>query len=157
MNKPEQVRALLLSAVPHLRRNPNELHVFVKNGKVVASAAKKNLSFEYQFDLVIIVTDYAEHTDTLMVPLLAWVAEHQPELLTNPDKRQNGIRFDVEMINKKLVDIEISISLTERVKVTPVEGGRTVEHLAEPPFDPYGGYDWTLFVDGEQMIPPGGE
>ncbi|MFP2768328.1 phage tail protein [Oceanisphaera sp. KMM 10153] len=155
MNKPEQVRTLLLSAVPHLKRNPNELHVFVKNGRVVASAAKQNLSFEYQFDLVVVVTDYADHADRIMVPLLAWVAEHQPELITNPDKRESGVRFTVEMINKKLVDIEISLSLTERVKVTPVEGGRTVEHLPEPT-DPYNGFDWSLFAVGEQL-PPGDE
>ena len=157
MNKPEELRTLLLSAVPHLKQNPNELHVFIKNGNVVATAAKKNLSFEYQFDLVIIVTDYAEHPDKLMVPLLAWVAEHQPELLTNPEKRQNGIRFAVEMINKKLVDIEISLSLTERVRVTAVEGGREVEHLAEPKFDLYEGFDWTLFIAGEQFGQSAGE
>lgn len=157
MNKPEQIRALLLSAVPHLARNPNDLHIFVDQGKVVASAARQNLSFEYQFDLSVVVLDYADHADTIMVPLLAWVAQHQPELLTNPDKRQNGIRFRVEMINKNKADIEITISLTERVKVTAVEGGRTVEHLPEPPADPYAGFDWTLFIDGEQMTLPGDE
>jgi hypothetical protein len=157
MNKPEQVRALLLAAVPHLARNPNDLHVFIEQGKVVATGARQNLSFEYQFDLVVIVTDYAGHADSLMVPLLAWVAQHQPELITNPEKRKNGIGFRVELINRKLVDIEISIPLTERVKVTPVEGGRTVEHLPEPPLDPYADFDWTLFIQGEQVNPPPGD
>lgn len=155
MNKPENLHALLINAVPHLKRNPNELHVFIKNGRVVGSAAKLNLSFEYQFDVIIIVTDYADELDQIMVPLVAWVAEHQPELLTNPDKRESGIRFTVDRINKDLVDLEISIPLTERVKVTAVAGGREVEHLPEPPFDPYADFDWTLFVKGEQVIAPG--
>lgn len=154
MNKPEQLRALLLSAVPHLKQNPNDLQLFVDQGKVVATGAGRNLSFEYQFNAIVLVTDYAEHADTLMVPLLAWVAEHQSELLTNPDKRENGIRFRAEMINKNKADIEVTIPLTERVKVTPVVGGRTVEHLPEPPFDPYSDFDWTLFVAGEQIMPP---
>lgn len=155
MNKPEQIRSLLLAAVPHLARNPEDLHVFVRNGRVVATAAANNMSFEYQFDLTVVVTDFADHSDRIMVPLLAWVAEHQPELLTNPSKRQNGIRFEVEMIDKGKADIEISLELTERVKVTPVTGGRTVEHLPEPPLDPYYGFEWELYIKGEQVNPSG--
>lgn len=156
MNKPEQVRTLLLSAVPHLKRNPNDLQLFVDQGKVVATGAGRNLSFEYQFNVIVLVTDYADHADTIMVPLLAWVAQHQPELITNPDKRENGIKFRAEMINKKQADIEVTLPLTERVKVTPVDGGRTVEHLPEP-IDPYSEFDWSLFVTDTPMTPPGGE
>lgn len=157
MNKPEQVRALLLSAVPHLARNPNDLHIFVDSGKAVATGAAQNLSFEYQFDLTIIVVDYADHADTLIVPLLAWVAQHQPELLTNPEKRESGIRFRAELIDKHKADIEITLELTERVLVTAVEGGRTVKHLPEPPLDPYSGFNWELYIQGEQVTPPGAE
>lgn len=157
MNKPEQVRALLLAAVPHLARNPNDLQIYIDQGRLVATGARQNLSFEYQFNLVILVTDYADHADTIMVPLLAWVAQHQSELFTNPDKRQDGIKFRAEIINKNKADIEITIPLTERVLVTAVEGGRTVEHLPEPPLDPYAGFDWTLFIQGEQVSPPPGD
>lgn len=154
MNKPEELRALLLNAVPYLKRNPNDLQIYIDQGKVVATGAGQNLSFEYQCNVIILVTDYADHPDTIIVPLVAWVAEHQPELLTNPDKRQNGIKFRAELISKSKTDIEVTIPITERVKVTAVEGGRTVEHLPEPPFDPYSGYQWESFVTGEQMSPP---
>ncbi|MDO6525441.1 phage tail protein [Motilimonas sp. 1_MG-2023] len=156
MNKPEELRALLLAAVPHLARNPSNLQIFIEQGKIVATGAGQNLSFEYQCDVIILATDYAEHADTLIVPLMAWVAKHQPELLTNPDKRQNGVKFRAELISKKKSDIEITIPITERVLVTPVEGGRTVKHLPEPLFDPYSGFEWKLFIDGEQVPTPEG-
>lgn len=151
MNKPEEIRALLLSSVPHLRRNPSDLQIYIDQGKVVATGAAQNLSFEYQCDVIILVTDYAGHTDDIIVPLVAWVSQHQPELLTNPDKRQNGIKFRAELINKKKSDIEVIIPITERVLVTPVTGGREVTHLPEPPFDPYSGFEWELFIKGEQV------
>lgn len=154
MNKPNAIRQLLTQAVPHLARNPGDLHIFIEGGNIEASAARHNLSFEYQFNLVVLVTDYADHADTLLVPLLAWVAEHQPELLTNPDKRKTGIRFRAELLSHQTADIEITLALTERVRVTATEAGRTVEHLPEPPFDPDNGVDWTLFIQGEQVSPP---
>lgn len=155
MNKPEELRDLLLNAVPYLRINPNNMQVYIDRGKVVATGAGLNLSFEYQCDVIILVTDYAAHADTIIVPIMAWVARHQPELLTNPEKRQNGVKFRAEYINKSKADIEITIPITERVKVTAVEGGRTVEHLPEPPLDPYSDFEWELYVKGEQVLPAG--
>lgn len=157
MNKPEQVRALLLAAVPHLARNPNDLHICIDQGKLVATGAGQNLSFEYQFNLIILVTDYAAHIDTITVPLLAWLAQHQPELFTNPDKRENGVKFRAELLDKHKSDIELTIPLTERVLVTAVEGGRNVEHLPEPELDPYAGFDWELYIQSERVNPPGNE
>lgn len=155
MNKPEEIRALLLKSVPHLRRNPNDLQIYIDRGKVVATGARLNLSFEYQCDVIILVTDYTEHVDTIIVPIMAWVAQHQPEILTNPEKRQDGVKFRAEYINKSKMDIEVTVPITERVKVTAVDGGRTVEHLPEPPLDPYSDFEWELYVKGEQILPAG--
>ena len=78
MNKPGQVRDLLTKAVPELNRNPESLHIFVENGNINATGAGLNLSFEYQFELLILITDYAGHADSLIVPLLAWCRDNQP-------------------------------------------------------------------------------
>lgn len=157
MNKPEQIRSLLLASVPHLARNPNDLQLYIDQGKLVATGANQNLSFEYQFNLIILVTDYAAHVDTLTVPLMAWLAQHQPELFTNPDRRENGVKYRAEIISKGKADIELTIPLTERVLVTAVEGGRNVQHLPEPPLDPYSGFHWELYIKGERVSPPAGE
>lgn len=149
MNKPNQLRDLLNNAVPHIRSNPECLHIFVENGNIVATGVKKNLSFEYQFQCIIVVTDYVAHADTVIVPILGWLALHQPELLNNPDKRESGFKFRAELLNHSTCDLEIKLALTERVKVTTTDAGLQVEHLPEPAWDDGSGVDWSLYLDKE--------
>lgn len=151
MNKPGELRDIISSAVPHLKKNPDKLHVFIEEGNIYSTGAMQNLSFEYQFDCTILVIDYRGHSDDIMVPILAWVARHQPELLTNPGKRNNGITFRAEMLNHDTADIEVTIKMTERVKVSNDGSGNVVEHLPEPPFDPYDGFDWELYIQGVKV------
>ncbi|WP_224798168.1 phage tail protein [Idiomarina abyssalis] len=151
MNKPGELRDIISSAVPHLKKNPDTLHIFIDKGNLYATGAGHNLSFEYQFDCVVLVTDYRGHSDDIMVPILAWVARHQPELINNRDKRDNGITFRAELINKDTADIEVTIKMTEPVKVTNDGSGNVVEHLPEPPFDPYDGFDWELYIQGVKV------
>lgn len=147
MNKPAQLRELLSSQVQHLKQNPDCLHIFIENGNIVATGAGQNLSFEYQFNCVLIVTDYAAHADTLIVPILGWLATQQPELLFNPDKRSKGFSFKAEIINHTTADIEIVLALTERVSVTATpDSPLQVVHLPEPQFSD--DIDWTLYTNG---------
>ena len=152
MNKPNQVRELLSSTVRHLKQNPDALHIFVEEGAIVATGVSRNLSFEYQYNLIILVTDYAEHADTLMVPLLAWLTTNQPGLLDNPDRREKGFRFRAEQLNHKTCDIEITLQLTERVRVSKVGSGVEVDHLPEPPLTlDEQAIDWQLYEQGEHV------
>jgi len=133
MLKPGHLRHHLTEANPALRRNPDRLHVFAERGRVVATGAS-SLSFEYQYTLNIIVTEYAGHADAIIVPLLAWARVHQPDLVLNDERRKNGLRFDVEFLNQQAVDLSIEIDLTERVLVSRDDTGRLVaSHVGEPP------------------------
>jgi len=133
MNKPGQIRDILTAAVPELKRNPESLHIFIENGSIYATGAGLNLSFEYRFELQILITDYPEHADSIMVPLLAWCRNNQPELLLNDDKR-DGFKFRAEQLNDKTADIEITLKLTERVKVWLDDATQAlqIEHVPEP-------------------------
>lgn len=132
MLKPGLVRRHLTDANPGLRRDPDKLHIFADKGRIVATGAN-SLSFEYQYTLNIIVTDYGGHADAIIVPLLAWIRVHQPDLLLNNERRRQGFRFEVEYLNQQSVDLSIEIDLTERVVVTK-DGERMVaEHYGEPP------------------------
>ncbi|MFJ2990720.1 phage tail protein [Collimonas sp. NPDC087041] len=92
-----------------------------------------SLSFEYRYKLNIIITDYADSEDAIMVPLLAWVQLHQRDLLDNPDLCKSGIGFDVDYNNHESIDIAITLALTERVVVKQAGAARLeVQHLAEP-------------------------
>lgn len=154
MIKPASLRAAIEAALPGLRNNPDRLLVFIDEGSIRSTSAA-SLSFEYSYTLQIVVTDYAEHADTIMVPVLAWVAVNQPELLANPERARDGIRFDADLLTHKTMDLSLRIALTERVVVTDnPDGSRSAKHVGEPPLDPHGHVEsWTLTIrhpDGTQ-------
>lgn len=135
MRKPAELRAAITASVPYLKRNPDKLHMFVEEGRVVATGTK-TISFEYQYTLTLIVTDFADGADTIMVPVMAWLRENQQELFTNPDRRPDGLNFETDILNHDCVDLMMRLPLTERVIVKVVDGRYDVQHAPEPA-DPY--------------------
>lgn len=132
MNKPESLRAHLLATVAELKHNPDRLLIFIDNGKVRCTAAA-SLSFEYGFDLQIILTDYAGHPDSVMLPVLGWLSVHQSELLENLNKSTDGIRFEADILDNSKVDLSLTLPLTERVVVgKDDDGNTTIKHPGEP-------------------------
>jgi len=138
MNKPASLRAHLLECVPDLKQNPDRLLIFIDNGKIRCTAAA-SLSFEYGYQLQIILTDFAGHPDSVMLPLLGWVRVHQSELLTNLEKSAEGIRFEADVIDRSKVDMSITLPLTERVIVKKRDDGSF--DLNRPPEPQYSDYD----------------
>ena len=67
MKKPESLRQHLLASVPSLARDPDRLLVFIDEGRMRCTAAP-GLSFEYEYRLNLILTDYAGHADAVAVP-----------------------------------------------------------------------------------------
>jgi len=154
MLKPSSLRAHITAAVPELARDPERLVVLARAGRTITTGTAA-LSFEYAYTLQMIVLDYAGHADAVMVPLLAWLKRHQPELMTNDERRKEGITFEAEYLANDLMDLIITVKLTERVRVWQNEQGIGWEHLPEPPEDPYDGITWELFINGEyQPWPP---
>ena len=132
MNKPESLRAHLLATVAELQHNPDRVLIFIDNGKVRCTAAA-TLSFEYSYDLQIIMTAFAGHPDSVMLPVLGWISINQPELLENYEKMQTGIQFEADILDKDKVDLGLALRLTERVVVgTDAQGNTTVKHAGEP-------------------------
>lgn len=118
MRKPNSLREHLSAAVPGLRRNPDKLSIFVREGRLVAAGAE-TLSFEYRYTLSVVVLDYAGAADSIMLPLLEWVRGNQIEILDNPAQRDKALRFEVDFTNKEAADIAIEIDLSEAVIVAP--------------------------------------
>lgn len=134
MLKLDSLRALLVQCVPELARDPERLLIVGDDGRMVATGTA-SLSFEYRYTAYITVLDYAGHADALMVPLLAWLKVNQPELMDNPAKRENAVRFAINPLASGAVDIGIEVDLTERaiVKADPAHPTRvTVTHPPEP-------------------------
>jgi hypothetical protein len=129
MEKPDTLRRVLLAHVPQLGADPSKLSLFVDKGRVAARPG--GLSFEYRYTLNIVVQDYAGSIDGLMVPILAWIAEAQPELLEAG--QQEPFRFESELLDADSADVSLWIELTEAVSVQALaEGGFNAVHLPEP-------------------------
>lgn len=150
MKKPNSLRAHLQQWVPDLSRNPDKLHMFVNRGSTSCQFSD-NLSFEQSYQVEIIVTDFAESTDVLFVPLLVWISEHQPDLLLSPDTKHKALEFEAEVIDADKSDIRITLLLSERVLVAPASGGGyTCTHIADPPLpDLSGPINWQIYLKGE--------
>lgn len=150
MQKPEGLRRLLLATVPGLEANPERLALYIDKGTIAARSGT-TLSFEYRYTLTLVVEDYAGDMDAIAVPVLAWIAEQQPDLLARGE--QEPFAFEAEILDGDAADIEIQIELSERVRVLPRPGGGfDVSHPAEPPIDgdhfagACGAKLWQLFL-----------
>lgn len=149
MEKPEGLGRLLLSAVPGLADTPDRLQMFIDRGRIV-SRATPSLAFETRYTLNIVIQDFAGDTNEVFVPLLAWIAEFQPDLLQKAG--HEPFTFEAEILDGDAVDLSIDLELTERVGVQAApEGGFTVEHFDEPRgLDEFAGVSgvslWQLFL-----------
>jgi hypothetical protein len=130
MKKPDSLKKLLLATVPGLVDSPETLQIFVDRGRI-AGGGGRTLSFEYRYAVNVVLEAYAGDIDAVTVPILAWLAENQPELLDKPTAEP--FAFEAELLDGKASDISITIELTEVVLVTPREGGGYgVSHPATP-------------------------
>ncbi len=151
MTKPDALKRLLIAAVPQIAAAPEKLSIFVDQGRVAARAG--GLSFEYRYQLNLVVEDFAGDRNAIIVPLLAWISEAQPDLMAKPDSEP--FTFESEILDEDSADLSITLDLTERVGVTrTVEGGWSVVHLDEPAdtdaFDGLCGQNlWQLFLRDE--------
>lgn len=150
MLKPDSLRANIMKAVPYIRNSPDCLHVFIDNGVIIATLAP-SLSFEYQYTLNLVITDYADNLDLIIVPILHWLRTNQPDIMANPDKRPDGFTFEVDYLDNKLRDISIDLKLTERTIVKEKEGVFTVTHLDEPVPPEYFVKSYKVNVDGKTV------
>lgn len=139
MEKLKTLRAAIEAAVPDLGRNPDKLVLLVQKGDV-ASTSRVHASFEYRYQAQILVKDYADHVDKLVVAIILWCQTHQAEVFDAWRHTREGISFEAEMLNETDVDVLITLPLTERVLVRTLDTGEvTIEHVGEPPApDPLG-------------------
>jgi P2 phage tail completion protein R (GpR). len=149
MNKPKSLREALTIALPEIRQNPERLQIFIESGQLAATQAQ-NFSFIYHYTLSVLIIDFSNHVDTIFIPLMVWLREYQPDLLTGqPD---GGIGFDAEIVSNTATDIEIKLKLTETVVVTAENGKLVSRHLPEPPLmDTTGDTGWEMLANEETV------
>lgn len=132
MLKPPSLRDHLLAHVPALV--PDKLLTFITGGRGrIHSTAHGSLSFVYHYTLEVVLTDFSKSSDVVMVAVLQWIRQHQPELLLNESHMAERFTFEVDILNGETYDLGIKLQLTERVRVFQENGKNMVQHLPEPP------------------------
>ncbi|WP_145562360.1 phage tail protein [Yersinia canariae] len=131
MLKPKLLRQALTDSLELLQTNPEQLKMFVDGGRIVSTLAP-SLSFENQYTLTLFIEDFPSDVDYLFVPILAWLREHQPDIMATEEKRRTGFIHKVDVISDVLSDIRIDLQLTERAIVKEVDGALHVNHALEP-------------------------
>ncbi|MBH9537892.1 phage tail protein [Novosphingopyxis sp. YJ-S2-01] len=146
MRKADSLRDWLLRSVTGLSGSPERLHVFVSDG-AIDFARGSSLSFGYRYRLTIVIRDFAQGLDQLMVPLVIWCAENEPALI---DQSQN-LGFDCDIVDDSRSDIEIRLELREPVVVRSDPenpDGFIAEHPDPQPFpDRFEGVGEALLSD----------
>ncbi|MGP2543350.1 phage tail protein [Yersinia sp. 2541 StPb PI] len=131
MLKPKLLRQALTDSLQLFQTNPERLKMFVDGGRIVSTLAP-SLSFENQYTLTLFIEDFPDDVDYLFVPILAWLREHQPDIMATEEKRRTGFIHKVDVMSDVLSDIRIDLQLTERAIVKEVDGELHVDHALEP-------------------------
>jgi len=129
MKKTELLRKALVAGSQWCKARPEQFTVWAEKGSVEIDATGE-ASFLYRYEIRVLVMDFPEHIDALMLPVLAWVHQQQPDLLLNPDSNKK-IGFEAEILSDDTADILITIPVWERVMVTRQNGIVTATHLPE--------------------------
>ncbi|CAE1144977.1 phage tail protein [Serratia sp. Tan611] len=147
MKKAELLREALVASNTWCKANPEQFTVWVEKGHIEIMATGES-SFMYIYPIQVLAMDFPGQVDDLMLPLLAWVWENQPDLLLNPEENQR-IEFDADIISDDSADILLKVPVWERVIVTAGENGKPMaQHLAEDK-PRLGGGDWQVVFDPE--------
>ena len=131
MYKPKSLRKALTDAVPDLARNPEMMRIFIDNGKL-ASTLAASLSFENQYTLNVVVTDFTGDIELLLVPIQAWLRIHQADIMTTDEGRKKGFTYFADINDNDSADISISLMLTERTIVREDGGKLHIETVPKP-------------------------
>ncbi|ELW9026489.1 phage tail protein [Yersinia enterocolitica] len=148
MLKPKLLRQALTDSLPLLQTNPDKLKMFVDGGRIVSTLAP-SLSFENQYTLTLFIEDFPDDVDYLFVPILAWLREHQPDIMATEEKRRSGFIHKVDVISDVLSDIRIDLQLTERAIVKEVDGALHVNHALEPTWPGAPTRPTAIYFNGE--------
>lgn len=149
MKKLKSLREYLLTNIPTLNQDPERLLIFADKGKVISNSL--SLSFEYDYTVNLIVTDFAGDPDTVMVTVLAWHKHYQQDKAF-----PSNIEFEADILNHKAVDLSLKLPLSERVIVMKdADGNITDMHHCDEPVIDTEIINWpaTLYINGEAQTP----
>ena len=136
MKKLTSLREYLGEKVPFLKENPENLYLFVENGRII-STLEETPSFEYEYTANIIIEHYSGDQNVLIAVVNDWLRKNQSDISASPTKRQQDFKFEAVILNNHAAHISLDLTLTERVLAINKKGQYVIEAIPEPanPFD----------------------
>jgi hypothetical protein len=123
----------LQSAREHLLQSPlgikaDKLLTFAEKGTVTSyrGTEAQNRAFEVSYTAHLIVTDYAGEALDLFFVMADWLHRECPG--AKPD----ALRFHVDILDHKKVDVSLMVDLAETVSVAAVAGGTALTPEPDP-------------------------
>lgn len=148
MDKLTSLKQHLIDRVPGLKDHPGDLHVFADEGAIIGDFSS-TLSFSYQWQTTLIITDYHGHPDHLFLNLILWLQQNQRDL------KQNDINFIIDPLDSDRFDIRCTFPTDQRVIVSvDNDGNYNTEHPPEPTPDWEGDFGTltTVTADGRANV-----
>ena len=147
MLKPARMREIICAHHPQFAHNPEQLEVYLKAGHIIC-AGRASPSYRYAYELHVLAMDFAGSLDDLVLPILIWAREQQPDLLLNPDQHQAGITFDADILNDNTIDVQFTLKVSEAVVVTRDPAGRWQQvHKADPLVEWQPAGEWVRLIE----------
>ncbi|KOR00961.1 phage tail protein [Pluralibacter gergoviae] len=152
MIKAELLRKALIESNTWCRANPEAITVWVEQGNIEIQATGEP-SFMYLYTIRVLACDFPGQVDDLMLPIMAWAWQYQPDLLLNPENNRK-IDFEADIISDDLADLLFKVPVWERVMVEIIDGKPVATHLSESRPRINGG-EWEVVFgndyEGEQV------
>ncbi|MBB3953389.1 phage tail protein [Novosphingobium sediminicola] len=159
MLKIDLLRDALMQAMPELKAAPKNLIMWVDRGKAL-SRDTADLSFAFEFQLNVLLVEFASDIATFALAILIWLRTNQPDLFA---LGADAFDFEVDILDNGKVDLQIRLQLRQNVTVAITPQGAKASYLPEPAplfVDdlPFGGLDadpilTSITVNGEDLPP----
>ncbi len=145
--KLKSLRRHILSIPNELRIDPDDLITFTENGAIESHAEGTNQHFQLKYKAKIILQDFSDNPLKLFFWLLQWMKVNQP------NHKPDAVQFDSDMIDDKKTDLEITIDITEDIKVESSAQGIKLYSADEPDINPelLTAENWTLYANNERV------
>lgn len=138
MNKISALRKHLLG-LAHLNLVDDQFHTFIENqGKAISYPSQpkntglgadiqqcsptSNYNFKLEYAASIVVTDYRHDFNVLAYEVIQWLDKFEVYRATD----HTALEFKADIIKNDVYDVEITIKLTDIVKVSQQEGGVSI-------------------------------